>query len=115
MNAGDLRYTLTIQSPTRVPDGRGGFTNNFTSPIVVATVRGHVQALKTLERQLVQQEKALLTHRVTIRFRSGINSTMRMLYHPSLGDTRYLYVTGTPYDPDGMRQWLVVECEERRE
>lgn len=106
--AGNLRHRVTIEHRTRASDGRGGFTEAW-SPL--ATVWASVLPRRGVtERIEAQQLVSVIIYEVIIRYRSDITSDMRVVW-----DGCTLYLIGPPYDPNGRRQYLVLECEERKE
>lgn len=77
MRAGRLRHRVTLQQLTQVPDGGGGYTEDWTD---VATVWAAVEPLRGQERYEAQQVQATLSHRITIRYRAGVEPSMRVVH-----------------------------------
>lgn len=74
--AARLRTPVTIQRPTKSPDGMGGWTESWAT---VATVSAQVRDLRMEE---VVQQMALqsrITHSFTIRYRNDVDATCRIV------------------------------------
>ncbi|MDZ7809199.1 MAG: phage head closure protein [Arhodomonas sp.] len=104
VRAGKLNKRVALQEPSRVADGRGGYTTTWST---VATVWAQVHPLSPDERVAAAQMQAQLTHRVTIRYRDGITAAMRVLY-----GTRALSIVGPPRDVDERHELLFLSCNE---
>lgn len=104
---GHLRHRITLERPERASDGRGGWVETW-SP--AATVWAAVEAIRASERVVAQQTQGSVTYHVVIRYRSDVTADMRVVWNG-----RPLYLVGPPYDFDGRRRYLVLECEERKE
>lgn len=79
MRAGKLRHRLTIQEPTdTVGDTYGDATITWSD---YATVWGSVTPLRGQEQYQADQVQAGVTHRVTMRYRVGITSKMRISHN----------------------------------
>jgi SPP1 family predicted phage head-tail adaptor len=103
MKPGNLRNRVTLQQLTRTDDGAGGYTETWTG---VATVWADVYPLKGNERYEAQQVQANLSHRVTIRYRTGVEPSMRLLY-----GTRTLTIEAV-IDPEERHRELILMCSE---
>lgn len=77
MRAGELRHRITIQQKTVVRDTYGGETVTWTN---TATVWAAVEPLSGREYFSAQQVQAEVNHRIRIRYRAGITTTMRVLW-----------------------------------
>lgn len=66
MNIGKLRHRVVIQALQPVPDGGGGYTEDWVD---TATVWANVEPLQGSTFVQAQKLKVQLTHRVTMRFR----------------------------------------------
>lgn len=103
MKIGNLRHRVTIQQLTRTDDGAGGYTETWTA---IATVWADVYPLKGQERYDAQQVKANLSHRVTIRYRAGVEPSMRLQY-----GARTLNIEAV-IDPEERHRELILMCSE---
>lgn len=74
---GNLRHRVIIQGKQTTPDGMGGFVEAWQD---IATVWGDVRPLRGQERYVAQQAVSEVTHKVTIRYMSGIAPGNRILF-----------------------------------
>lgn len=111
MTIGDLNKRATFENPSRVSDGRGGWKIAGYEPFTTVWAAMKPQTKdRDRERVETQQPKAGMTYLLTIRYRRDITADMRVLV-----DGKTLHIVKNPYDPDGRRRWLSMECEEREE
>ena len=103
MRTGRLRHRVTIQQPVVAVNGYG---ERITTWSTVAVVWGAVEPLRGREFFDAEQTQAEISHRVVLRYRSGIDSTMRLLH---LG--RVLHI-GTVIDVDERHRELQLMCRE---
>jgi len=101
---GRLRERVTIERPTRTPDGAGGATIGWS---VLATVRAEVISFKGVSLVAAEREEAREPFRVVIRHRGDVTTEMRVVWRERRLDIL------SRHDPDGGRRWLVLDCEER--
>ena len=103
MRSGDLRQVLVLQTP---PDGvgdRGERTGEWSD---VATVRAKVESLSGDEVIQAHQLAGVVTHRVTVRFRSGMTVRQRFKF-----GARYLNI-GYVNDLEERGRWVECLCRE---
>jgi SPP1 family predicted phage head-tail adaptor len=100
---GALRRRLVLEGPVGTPDGLGGATQAF---VTVAAVWGQVEWLSGREDWVRGRPEQVATHRVTLRWRAGVDSGQR------LRDGARLYDIRAVADPDGGRRRLVCLVEE---
>ena len=103
MRAGKLRHRLIIESPQRASDGAGGAVVTWTQ---VASIWAHVTPVSARELRSAGQRAEKLTHRITLRYRSGINATMRLV-----GEGRVFNIDAI-INEDERDHWLVCFCVE---
>ena len=103
---GKLRHRLTIQQSRRIGDGGGGSEGSWDDPIKVATVWGSVKPLSGNERLRAMQLEARVSHRITIRYRTGITTAMRVLFGTRLFNIRAVL------NLDERNRWLDIMAEE---
>lgn len=103
MRPGNLRHRVTLQQLSRIDDGAGGYIETW---IAVATVWADVYPLKGQELYQAQQVQANLSHRVTIRYRAGVEPSMRLQY-----GTRTLAIEAV-IDPEERHRELILMCSE---
>lgn len=101
IRSGDLRERLTIQQRTSTPDGQGGRDVEWST---LATVWAKVEPLSGTERVQAGAETAVVSHRVTVRYRSDFDASYRIVWR-----RRVLEITAL-VSPDARREWLVVDC-----
>ena len=101
---GSLRRRITLQYPTRVTDGMGGFTETWVD---AATVWAAIWPLSSREGLAAGQVAGEVTHRIRIRYRSGIRTSWRVRY-----GERYYNIAGPPVDPNTAHRWLDIPCRE---
>lgn len=83
MQAGKLRQRVTIQREATekdqgyVADGEGGYVLRW---IDIATVWAQVRPLSAKEQLFAAQLQEVRTHEITIRARSGIDASCRILF-----------------------------------
>ncbi len=105
VRAGVLRHRITIQEDTGTINKVGQKTATWTT---LATEWAREEGLSGIERFAAQQVVAQLSYKVTIRFRSDINETHRIL----LASGALLDIQSV-LDPDGRRRELQILCIER--
>lgn len=72
-----MNKRVTLQSVSRDEDGQGGFTEEW---IDGDTIWASIEPLKGWERMQAQQLENPITHKVMIRYRSGVTADMRLIY-----------------------------------
>ena len=105
MQAGKLRQRLTLQTTAPAQDAHGQPIDSWST---LATVWAEIVPTRGYERFVsgAEQQQAVLTHRVRIRFRDDVTSLMRGLW-----ETRILDIEEIK-DPNGRRSDLVLMCRE---
>ncbi len=103
MNAGKLRHRVTVEQPTASSDGYGGSTVSWTT---FATAWAAVEPLSGREYFQAQQAQAAVTHKVTMRYLSGVTPRMRVKH-----GSRLLTIVSA-IDTDERHRELVLMCEE---
>ena len=100
---GALRHRLILQEEARDTDAGGGTTLTWSD---IATVWGRVEPLAGAERLQAMQLESRVSHRVTIRNRTGVSAGMRLVHNGRALNIR------TVIDPDARKHWLELMCEE---
>ena len=77
MRAGALRHKVTLKSPSGSQDAYGETSLSFSD---VADVRASISPLSGRELMNAQQVNSDVTHRVTIRFYSGVQPSWRVVF-----------------------------------
>jgi len=97
----DLRHKVTIQRPSQVKDGKGGWLDDQWSE--VAKVWAEVTALDGRESVMDHVLEGTSVYRVRVRYRADLRADWQLKY----GDLT-LNITAAPADPDGKREQLVI-------
>jgi len=107
MDIGSLRHVVTLQTPTTVPDGDGGFTTTWAT--LLANVPAEIKPAgeRDLERTIASTVQSTATHIVTIRYLAGVTTQTRVLF-----GAREFSVTGVA-NPQERDISLVLVCQER--
>lgn len=105
LSAGHLRHRITIQSETLSSDGRGGYTGVQGTSFTAWARVSPVSAREAFAHGMVQGS---ITHRVTLRYQSGIRPKMRVLW-----GTRVLLIQGVR-TIDEERRVVELDCVEER-
>jgi SPP1 family predicted phage head-tail adaptor len=104
MRVGTLNSRVTIQKPVRTP-GPGG-TQIDGGWEDVATVWANVRGLSGREYIQAQQAQSIISHQVTIRYRSDVSPHYRLIC-----DQRQMDIISA-IDPDGKKVQLALMCQE---
>lgn len=105
MRAGGLREYLTLLRPTtQTVDAAGDFTDDHE---VATAVWGSIEPLSAEESYYAHQVQTGATHKVTIRYRSDVNSKWRV----RLFDGR-LFTLGPPLSTMERKRDLVFTARE---
>lgn len=75
MRAGRLRHRVTIQRPHETRDVQGGVTRTWLD---VGTAWASIEPLSGREATIVHQVDSRITHRVNMRYYSGLVATDRL-------------------------------------
>jgi SPP1 family predicted phage head-tail adaptor len=110
MQAGPLRQRVTIVSKTEIKTPQFGFREE---PVVIATrAPASVEPLSGRELEQAQQIAPRTTHRVTIRYRTGIKAGQQVTYHDGRQGDRAFEIVAPPLDPDEAHRKLELLCRE---
>lgn len=104
-SVGALRRRLILEAPVATPDGLGGATQAYAT---VAALWAQVEWTSGNERWRAGRPEQFATHRVTLRWRAGLNAGQR------LRDGARIYEIRAVDDPDGSRRRLICLVEETR-
>jgi SPP1 family predicted phage head-tail adaptor len=102
---GAMRRRLLLERPVGVPDGSGGETRSHER---VAAVWARVEWLSGEERWRAGRPEQALSHRISMRWRAGVDAGQR------LRDATQIFDIRAVADPDGGRRRLVCLAEEVR-
>jgi len=87
LRIGRLRHRVTIQSATNTSDGMGGYTEAWGN---LDTVWAAIEPFKGDERYEVQKLEADLSHKIILRYRSGILPNMRINFDSKVFEIIYI-------------------------
>ncbi len=100
---GALRRRLRLEAAMATPDGLGGTTQVYET---VAAVWAQLEWIAGGERWRLGRPEQVATHRVTLRWRAGVDAGQRLRDGDRLFDIRAVA------DPDGGRRRLVCLVQE---
>jgi SPP1 family predicted phage head-tail adaptor len=100
-----LRHRITIERITRAGDGQGGQVDTWVS---VATVWASVDVVSQSERLWGQKLAYQRTHKIIMRYMSGITTDMRIVF----GDRRFQIKSVV--SPEERRAYLFIDAEENK-
>lgn len=103
MEAGKLRHVVNIQADQGIQNDVG---EHIPSWVTTITTRAAVEPIAGREFFDAQQRQAEITHRVRLRYRTGIEPTMRLLYR-----SRVLMIEAV-IDVEERRRELHLMCRE---
>jgi SPP1 family predicted phage head-tail adaptor len=106
-SARDLRHQIQLLMQSELSDGGGGKTITyvpFSPPLIIAAL---VAPQSAGERGYADQTISTESVDVIMRYRSGIDQTMRVQY-----GSRQFEIQGI-VDLDERREWMRLTCEER--
>jgi SPP1 family predicted phage head-tail adaptor len=99
-----MKHRVTLQESTITGDSQGGFTESWADTI---GLWAQITPLKGWELMRAQQLQTTITHKITIRYRTGITTAMRFL----LDGTRILQIKQV-IDVDEAHAYLEILCVE---
>ncbi|WP_100959699.1 phage head closure protein [Bosea sp. FBZP-16] len=102
---GALRRRLLLEAPVETPDGAGGRLIGFET---VAAVWAQVEWLSGNERWRGERPEQAVSHRITLRWRIGVDAGQRLRDGSQVFDIRAVG------DPDGGHRRLICLVEEVR-
>lgn len=80
MRAGSLRHTVAVQQATETGDGMGGFSTSWANVTGMGAIPAAIWPLKSAERLDSMKLEEQVTHKIRIRYRSGITAKMRIYW-----------------------------------
>lgn len=103
IDPGALRHEMVLEAADRVPDGMGGFAEEWAE---AAILFGMVEPAGAMARVGADQMLRTISHKITVRHRDGIESGMRLRRRERLFDIV------TVHDPDETGRYLVLGARE---
>jgi SPP1 family predicted phage head-tail adaptor len=104
MEAGRLRERVTIEGPTRVSNGQGGWTTGWAD--VADKVPAEIIAMSGDEALRLNVETSTVRYRVTMRKREGLTPKNRLRFGSEL-----LEVRSVQRHPQAPNSHLLLICE----
>jgi SPP1 family predicted phage head-tail adaptor len=105
MKIGKLRHKITIEYKANVPDGAGGWTEDWVA--FASNVAASVEPISGKEYFEAQQTQSEVTHKIRIRFKSGITSAMRVNFKG-----RIFAMTSPPINWEERNRDMMLMCSE---
>lgn len=107
MRAGRLRQRITIEQVTgEMRDGRGELTKTWGA--FASNIPAAVMPLRGREFFQGHQDNRELTHKIILRYLSGVTAKMRVNY-----GGRYFYIVSPPINVEEKNRELNLMCVER--
>lgn len=103
MQVGQLNKRVTLQYPVRTSDGMGGFTTVWTDSLKVWSA---IWPTSASEQVKSLKETMTISHRIRIRYKSGVLSSWRVKF-----GSRYFNIVSL-VNPEERREWLDLICKE---
>ena len=103
--AGRLRHRIDIQRQVNIQDSNGDLVIDWED--VATDVPAAIEPLSVREFIAAQSMQSEVSARVTIRYRSGLDASMRILH-----GTRIYNPHGWLADPDSGLEYLTAPCSE---
>lgn len=104
IDPGALRSELALEQCVTTPDSLGGHTESW---VELATLFARVEPVSTHSLFGADQTLETATHRVTVRWRAGLKSGMRLRRGQRVLDII------TVHDPDETQRYLVCRTREQ--
>lgn len=104
---GKLRERVTFQQESRVADGGGGHALSWANIGTNPTVWARVKPISGREQIQAMQLAGILTHRVTVRHRTDITTSMKIVWGSISLNIRSII------NPDEKSKYLELLCEEK--
>lgn len=104
MNPGLLNKRISISGKSKTKSSYGGYVEDW---VEIAMVWANIKPLRGRELFQAKQVQAEIETKITIRYRTGIKSDMRVTY----GD-RTFQIVAPPINVDEKNQYLEILCKE---
>lgn len=103
LTAGKLRHVIDIERETKTPDGIGG---SYLDWSVVASPRAYIKPMSGGERFHAMRIEANITHRIYIRYQTGLREGDRINFNGRLMQIRALI------NLEEKNRWLEIYADE---
>ena len=107
MRAGQLRHRIAIQESTDTADGAGGFTSSWSAISGMSSVPAAIWPLSSKESLDSMKLELQVTHKIRIRYRSGITAKNRILF-----GTRIFNIISLTNHDERNKTWDILATEE---
>lgn len=106
MQIGEMNKSITIQAPTKVADGMGGFTETWTD---IDTVWAKKTTHRSDEAVQAMQLTGTATHNFRIHYRRDVRASWRIK-----DGVKYMAIIGPPIEVRESigRHWLDITAQE---
>lgn len=104
MKIGELKRVISIQAKTKTPDGLGSWSETWAE---YAETRAAIWPVSASEQVRNQQVENQITHKVRVRYQTGIIPEMRVVYK-----SRVFEILGQPINVNEENRWLDLLCLE---
>lgn len=105
LNAGRLRHRITIEAPIHEQNPTTGEVLTSWVPFA-QNIAAAIEPLSVREFVAAQSNQSRIDARIVIRFRMGLNATMRIV----TADGTIYNPKGFLPDPDSGREYLTIAC-----
>ncbi len=78
MRSGTLRHVIDIQDAAMVSDGIGGYVSSYSD--IYSNLRASIWPLSASEHISNDKIELSITHRIKIRYRSGVKADMKVVF-----------------------------------
>ncbi len=99
-----LTTRISLQAPTKVPDGAGGFVVTW---VTIANEWAKKTTLRSDEAIVAMQTTGTAIHNFVIRYRTDVKSSWRIKE-----GNKYYNIIGPPIDIDARKEWLDIKAKE---
>lgn len=80
MNPGELKHRISVQKFAKIEDGGGGFTEEWIDLFDPPEIWASINPLSGRELFVAMQIQSMVSHKIKIRYRSGITNKHRVEY-----------------------------------
>lgn len=106
----NLRHSVTIEQPTTVSDGQGGFTRAGWTAYYAGYAQ--IQPASANEKLFAFQKTMQVTHKIMMRYRRDVTPTIDMRVNFTVGaTTRYFRIKGV-MNVDERNRYVTLLCDE---
>lgn len=103
MIIGELRSRITIEQLSDTPDGIGGKIRTWST---LKTLWAYIEPANASERYFAQRVEDNITHKVLIRYTTGLDTSMRIVYK-----TRKFQIKGLK-EVENKHRFIEISCME---